>query len=55
MAGATTLYFPEVGPEWQDWVQVTNVGTEDTRVTGIARHADNGQPTWSAEKTISFL
>ncbi len=53
MPGATTLYFPEVGPEWQDWVQVTNVGTEDTRVTGIARHANNGQPTWSAEKTIS--
>ena len=53
MPGATTLYFPEVGPEWQDWVQVTNVGTEDTRVTGIARHAGNGQPTWSADKTIS--
>ncbi len=52
MAGATTLYFPEVGPQWQDWVQVTNVGTEPTRVTAIARHARNGQPTWSEEKTI---
>lgn len=52
MAGATTLYFPEVGPQWQDWVQVTNVGTESTRVTAIARHARNGQPTWSEEKTI---
>lgn len=53
MAGATTLYFPEVGPEWQDWVQVINVGTERTRVTAIARHAGNGQPTWSEEKTIN--
>ena len=53
MAGATTLYFPEVGPQWQDWVQVTNVGTEETRVTAIARHARNGQPTWSDEKRIS--
>ena len=52
MAGATTLYFPEVGPQWQDWVQVTNVGTEPTRVTAIARHARNGQPTWSEEETI---
>ena len=30
MAGATTLYFPEVGPQWEDWVQVINVGTEET-------------------------
>ena len=52
MAGATTLYFPEVGPQWQDWVQVVNVGPEETRVTAIARHAGNGNPTWSAEKTI---
>ncbi len=53
MAGAKTLYFPEVGPEWQDWVQVVNVGTEETRVTAVARHARNGQPTWSEAKTIS--
>ena len=52
MAGATTLYFPEVGPEWHDWVQVINVSTESTRVTAVARHAENGNPTWSAEKTI---
>lgn len=52
MALATTLYFPEVGPQWEDWVQVTNVGTEEARVTGIARHAANGQPTWSEEKEI---
>ena len=31
MPNATTLYFPEVGPQWEDWVQVINVGTEDTR------------------------
>ena len=53
MAGATTLYFPEVGPQWEDWVQVINVGTEETRVNIIARHAGNGQPTWSDEKEIS--
>ncbi len=52
MAGATTLYFPEVGPQWEDWVQVINVGTEEARVTAIARHAGNGNPTWSDEKTI---
>lgn len=52
MAGATTLYFPEVGPQWQDWVQVVNVGTEETRVTAMARHARNGNPIWSSEKTI---
>ena len=49
MALATTLYFPEVGPQWEDWVQVINVGTEETRVTGIARHAANGQPTWTED------
>ena len=26
MPAATTLYFPEVGPQWEDWVQVINVG-----------------------------
>ena len=52
MALATTLYFPEVGPQWEDWVQVINVGTEEARVTGIARHAGNGQPTWTEEKEI---
>lgn len=53
MPGATTLYFPEVGPQWEDWVQVVNVGTEETQVNIIARHAGNGQPTWSDEKEIS--
>ena len=53
MALATTLYFPEVGPQWEDWVQVINVGTEETRVNGIARNAANGQPVWSDEKEIS--
>ena len=53
MPNATTLYFPEVGPQWEDWVQVINVGTEETRVNIIARHAGNGQPTWSDEKEIS--
>ena len=49
---ATTLYFPEVGPQWEDWVQVVNVGNEEARVTGLARHARNGQPTWTEEKEI---
>ena len=53
MPAATTLYFPEVGPQWEDWVQVINVGTEETQVNIIARHAGNGQPTWSDEKEIS--
>ncbi len=53
MALATTLYFPEVGPQWEDWIQVINVGTEETRVNVIARNAANGQPVWSDEKEIS--
>ena len=53
MPNATTLYFPEVGPQWEDWVQVINVGTEETEVNIIARHARNGQPTWSDQKEIS--
>ena len=52
-AGAKTLYFPEVGPQWEDWVQVINVGSEPTKVLAIARHASNGQPVWSEEKTIA--
>ena len=39
MPNARTLYFPEVGPQWEDWVQVVNVGTEETQVNIIARHA----------------
>lgn len=53
MPGATTLYFPEVGPSWEDWVQVVNVGTESTKVLAIARHAGNGQALWSEEKELS--
>ena len=45
-AGAKTLYFPEVGPQWEDWVQVINVGSEPTKVLAIARHASNGQLGW---------
>jgi len=52
-AGAKTLYFPEVGPQWEDWVQVINVGSEPTKVLAIARHANSGQPVWSEEKTIA--
>ncbi|MCG9127959.1 hypothetical protein JT359_10210 [Candidatus Poribacteria bacterium] len=52
MALATTLYFPEVGPQWEDWIQVINVGNEQGRVTGLARHAGNGQPTWTEEKEL---
>lgn len=52
MALATTLYFPEVGPQWEDWVQVVNVGNEEARVTGLARHARTGNPTWTEEKEI---
>lgn len=52
MPGATTLYFPELGPAWVDWVQVVNVGTEPTKVLAIARNPANGQPTWSEEKEV---
>ena len=52
MPGATTLYFPEIGPAWVDWVQVVNVGNEPTKVLAMARNPANGQPTWSEEKEI---
>ncbi|MCZ6676280.1 MAG: hypothetical protein O7E52_03415 [Candidatus Poribacteria bacterium] len=52
MLGARTLYFPEVGPVWEDWVQVINVGSAPTKVLAIARHSHTGQPVWSEEKTI---
>lgn len=53
MAFAKTLYFPEVGPSWEDWIQVINVGNERGKVTGIARDDSTGKPTWSDEKTLS--
>ncbi len=52
MPGATTLYFPEVGPVWEDWVQVTNVGSESIKVLAIARHSRTADPVWSEDKTI---
>lgn len=52
MPGATTLYFPELGPAWVDWVQVVNVGNEPTKILAIARNPASGQPTWSEEKEV---
>lgn len=52
-AAAKTLYFPEVSRQWNDWVQVINVGREPTRVTAVAHHHATGQPVWSDEKHIN--
>ena len=52
-AAAKTLYFPEVSQQWNDWVQVINVGREPTRVTAVAHHHATGQPVWSDEKHIN--
>ena len=51
--GPTTLYFPEVGPAWNDWAIVANVGQEETKVTLLAREDGTGDPVWSDEKTLS--
>ena len=52
MPGARTLYFPEVGPVWEDWVQVTNVGSQSTKVLAISRHSATGDTVWSEARTI---
>ena len=49
---AKTLYFAEVGPVWQDWIQVINVGNGPARVAALARDG-NAAPIWSKEGTIS--
>lgn len=48
-----TLYLPEVGPVWHDWVVVVNVGQGEAHVLMIARDDGTGEPTWSTEKTLS--
>jgi hypothetical protein len=47
-----TLYFPEVGPAWHDWVIVVNVGREAAKVLMVARDDGTGQPVWSQEQTL---
>ena len=51
--GPTTLYFPEVGPAWNDWAIVVNVGQDETKVTLLAREDGTGEPVWSDDKTLS--
>ena len=52
MAAAKTLYFPELGPVWADWIQIVNVGNAPTKVTCLARNGA-GNPVWSKENTIA--
>ena len=49
---ARTLYFAELGPMWNDWIQVINVGNAPTRVTCLAKDGA-AKPVWSHEHRIS--
>jgi hypothetical protein len=51
---ARTLYFPEVGPAWHDWVAIVNLSTsERAHVKLIARQDSTGKPVWSKEKQLA--
>ena len=48
-----TLYFPEVGPAWQDWSIIVNVGKERARVTLIAHEDGTGEPVTTMEHELN--
>ncbi len=47
-----TLYFPEVGPAWQDWAIIVNVGRERADVTLIAHDDGTGNPVTTMESEL---
>jgi hypothetical protein len=49
---ARTLYFAELGPVWNDWIQVVNVGNAPTRVTCVGKNGE-AQAIWSQERTVA--
>ncbi len=49
---ARTLYFAELGPIWNDWIQVVNVGNAPTRVTCLAKNGE-AQAIWSQEHRVA--
>ena len=55
MPAPTKIYFPQVaGGGWADWVEVVNVGVEETNITALARD-QNGNAIWSSsKKNVSF-
>ena len=52
MPAPTKIYFPQIAAaEWIDWVQVVNVGNDQSQVMAIARN-EKGETVWSGEKTL---
>jgi hypothetical protein len=52
MPAPTTIYFAQLDPIWQDWVQLVNVGNAPARVVCLARDI-NANAVWSAENTLN--
>ncbi|MBM3213455.1 hypothetical protein FJZ36_00840 [Candidatus Poribacteria bacterium] len=52
MPTGTVLYFAQLDPVWQDWVQIVNVGNAPAKVVAVARD-ENGNAIWSKENTLS--
>jgi len=52
MPAPTTIYFAQLDPVWQDWVQIVNVGNAPAKVICLARDA-NGNAVWSKENTLN--
>ena len=52
MPAPTKIYFPQIASgQWIDWVQVVNVGNDQSQVMAIARN-EKGETVWSGEKTL---
>jgi hypothetical protein len=51
---ATTIYFAQLDPTWNDWVQIVNVGNGPAKVVCIARDAE-AKVVWTAENTLSVF
>ena len=49
---ARTLFFAELGPIWNDWIQVVNVGNAPARVTCLAKNGE-ARAIWSQEHTVA--
>jgi hypothetical protein len=52
MPAPTKIYFSQIAAaQWIDWVQVVNVGNDQSQVMALARN-EKGETVWSAEKTL---
>ena len=52
MPAPKRIFFAQVAPgQWRDWVNITNVGNKEGKVTVIARDG-NGKVFWSTERSL---